>query len=177
MDEGTRQEIRSELYRRLLLSSAGWIRKADDLLYAARQLEPSVRSVWESRLAGAARGGSCPAGVLGVHLMLVAYAIENLLKAALVRRPSHDLRRQVERSARLPRQLATHDLSRLAKSLRIDITPDEHGLLRRLARAATWSGRYPVPKGVERRDVAYNWPRDIDHLATFIAGVRRQLAL
>ncbi|MEO8682953.1 MAG: hypothetical protein ABI665_28155, partial [Vicinamibacterales bacterium] len=130
---------------------------------------------------------SSTSGALGVHLMLVAFGIENLLKAALVRARSSDLANQLEPSSGLPRELKTHDLTKLARLLSFDLDLDEEGLLRRLARAATWGGRYPIPVGVEARSttevfsdgsrwaVAYNWPGDIDRFKALVSRVRSQL--
>jgi len=52
MEQRTRQEVDSGLFRSSLLSSDAWLRKANDLLSAATLLEPQVRAVWKSRLEG-----------------------------------------------------------------------------------------------------------------------------
>ena len=181
---------------------------------AAAALESRVRAVWESRLAPSRDSPSTPAllsGVLDVHLMLVAYGVENILKAALVRARRSALAKQLEpepdsadqqagsarhrrsrrrnrlRQGQLPGDLKTHSLTELAESVGFAMNRDEEALLRRLTRAAVWSGRYPIP--VEAQDqsrtetfadgtralVDCHWPTDIEHLKTLVANIRQQL--
>jgi len=186
----TRQQVDGGLFRSALLSSEAWLRKANDLLETAAVLEYRVRAVWEER-----RGFSPPtahaysdSGVLDVHLLIVAFGIEGLLKSAVVRTRRDSLAVEFDRSAKLPRVLHTHDLVRLGHLAGFQTCLEEEGLLRRLTRVATWSGRYPLPVSVEDRSsggtfsdrkrypLAYHWPHDVDHLNALIARMRRELS-
>lgn len=184
-----RDLVRIRTYQTLLTSSA-WVQKSAELLDSARMLEPSVRAVWKSRLDRDSRTET-PAGVLGIYLMLVAYAVENLLKAALVKSRGAEFAEEVVQSGRLPQAIrqASHNLVDLAGLVDFQLTRDEEWLMRRLTRAARWSGRYPVPLAVsdhstreklsDGTDVptAFNWPRDIDLAEALCQRIRKTLAV
>lgn len=186
--EEARALIRCRSYKRLLAANA-WIEKSDELLHAASLLEPGVRSLWESRLERGSSGVPSR-GVIDTYLMLVAYAVENLLKAALVHRRATEFVLEVDNSGKLPAALrkASHNLIALAASVDFSPSRDEEWLLRRLSRAARWSGRYPVPLTVSERSTserfpdgtnaptAFNWPRDIDWLTLLCQRIRQMLA-
>jgi hypothetical protein len=80
------------------------------------------------------------------YFMLLAFALEDLLKAALIRRDLEQLRDRVASTGKLPRKLSTHDLFALMTELGVEPSDwFEEILVRRLIRAATWFGRYPIP--------------------------------
>jgi hypothetical protein len=84
-------------------------------------------------------------------LMLIAFAIENLLKGLAVAKNVAPFTGQ-----QLPKPLQTHDLYKLHKtaSPNASISPD---VLDFLTNVSTWQGRYPLPKSIEDF-----WPMD-DH--------------
>ncbi|MBA4159739.1 MAG: hypothetical protein H0X65_20025 [Gemmatimonadetes bacterium] len=80
-----------------------------------------------------------------MYFMLVAYAMENYLKAALVQRHARTWKPEVERSGKLPQALKNHDLVELAQQVGFTLDLPEEDLLRRLERCSVWFGRYPIP--------------------------------
>lgn len=77
--------------------------------------------------------------------MLWSFAVENLLKAAIVRKDSKALMEQFQKKNKFPSKLKSHKLVDLVKEAGLAITLEEEDLLRRLTRSAIWNGRYPVP--------------------------------
>ncbi len=147
-----------DAYVRLFLDDAQWINQAEGLLNAAKALQPQVDAVW-ANLSAHARDSS----VLfisdvphRIQLMLFSFAIENLMKAFLIREKKAGYEVRMKTNPILPQELRTHDLVRLATAVR-EIRPrfkqeldrDREELLKRLTRRATWSGRYPVPVGYQ----------------------------
>ena len=115
-------------YRRKLLSPADWIGTADALLQTAQLLEEEVTAIWHSMREWHATKDKRklkPDGLLSVYLMLVAFAVENLLKAALVGDFARDLREEFDSSEKLPALLRTHDLFKLATKAALPITVEE----------------------------------------------------
>jgi hypothetical protein len=177
-------------YRTNLLSIETWIRMADSLRDAARLLEPRVTEIWESlRHWNETKDLTNLKSdeLLLVHLMLMAFAVENLLKAELVRKFYDMLREQFDSSGELPPLLKSHRLVTLATTAGLSIDPEEEDLLRRLTRAAIWAGRYPLPiefgelSGGERfsdgnvRSISYIGGKDVDRLEKLFTRIRARL--
>lgn len=84
--------------------------------------------------------------------MLFSFAVENLMKAFLIREKKTEYETRMRTKPNLPKELKTHDLVKLAIAVG-EVFPrfkrlldrDCEELLRRLTRRAEWSGRYPVP--------------------------------
>ena len=81
------RQVDATFYRSTLLSVDAWKKRADELLAVARLLEPQIHDIW-TRMR---EWSSDPASVrpprrdvFGVYLMLVGFAVENLLKGVLV---------------------------------------------------------------------------------------------
>ena len=142
-------------YASTLVSQSDWKRHAEALLAAAALVEPRVIEVWrhnsewlrcrEERDPNTEYLYSKPTEVFAIHFMLVAFAIENILKAALVRQNYWQYREEFEKTGQLPKALRKHELFKLAKQIGLHLSDEQEDLLRRLARAATWAGRYPLP--------------------------------
>jgi hypothetical protein len=168
-----------------------WISKARDLYETARKLEPDIIRVWESYRSRAKREpGSLKADhYQGPYFMLLAYATENLLKAAAVARDGARYKREFRTTLKFPQELKGHDLVWLAKFVDLAFTLEEEDLLRRLTRSAIWYGRYPVP--LDYKDMSGNkqfsdgdeyslsWfgVNDIERLNTFINTLPSRLRL
>lgn len=133
--------------RARLLDVNGWIRKADELIYSASLLEPKIIQIWDNLKSVFHGEDAIPGstGYIGTFFMLYAFAIENILKAQIILKNRIKFRKYVEKRGRLPKELKSHDLFKLANSLDIQINASEEDLLRRLSRSAVWAGRYPVP--------------------------------
>ena len=80
-------------------------------------------------------------------LLLLAIAIENLLKGLRVVRLKHEGRRHVQltKTKGLQIQLGGHDLVGIADAAGVGVTFAERSLLRDLSEVAQWSGRYGLP--------------------------------
>jgi hypothetical protein len=132
----------------MALQPGSWISRAEDLLDAAAKVEPSVEEQlkriygpdwWKKR-------DWFSEGPLPTYFMLAAFALENLLKAALVRKHEAEFRLQIETTHKLPDTLKTHDLFKLMAKFGLAPTDRmSENLVRRLTRAAEWFGRYPIP--------------------------------
>ena len=124
-----------------------WLRKADELLAAARVLENEIQAQWaEIKVEnGHIVSASGRIDVHAPYFLLVAYAVENFFKGLLVHRNRAELRGWVLSS--LPQYLNEHDLIKLAKRVGFSTDVAEQDLLTRLSRNSIWAGRYPVPTG------------------------------
>lgn len=182
-------------YRMTLLSADHWRRHANALLRAAELVEAEVREVWQhnmtwlknNELRTPRKMRPRASEIFGVHFMLVAFVVENLLKAALVRRHQHELRTAFERSGKLPTELKSHNLFVLARKAGIAVDVETEDLLRRLTRAAVWAGRYPVPAGFRESSsdeefadgkewlVSYFSESDPERLTQLIARLKNDL--
>jgi len=135
-------------YQSKLLSWRSWSEQAEGLLNAAELLVPEVEAVWQSHREWAKDPANINLksdAVISIHLMLVAFSVENLLKAALVHKNYYKFDDEFRQKGELPESLKKHNLSYLAKKVGFSFTTEDEGLLRRLTRAAIWYGRYPVP--------------------------------
>jgi|SRR5208337_3470247 len=159
--EGSAHGIRANLdardrgaYIGHFLEEIEWIELAEGLVNAARALQPQVDAYWAKERARA-RDSSLRFPSDSPHriqLMLFSFAIENLMKAFLIREGKAEYEVRMKTKPNLPRELKTHDLMKLAIAVG-EIIPrfkrlfdrDFEELLRRLTRRAEWSGRYPVP--------------------------------
>jgi hypothetical protein len=121
--------------------------------------------------------------------MLTAFAIENLLKAELVRKFYRQFKEEFDSSGELPPLLKRHHLFILAKKAGLSMGPEEEDLLRRLTRAAIWAGRYPIPiefgelSGGEQfsdgsvRSISYLGGKDVDRLRKLLSKIRADFNL
>src|SRR5437868_105164 len=94
-------------YRNTMLVPRLWIEKADALTKAASRLEHEIGEGWSDE-AAPFRGEVY--ALLPVYLMLTAYAVENMLKALVVRSKHDDLAAALTQKQRLPKELTSHDL-------------------------------------------------------------------
>jgi hypothetical protein len=143
-----------DAYVHHFLDDNQWIEIAEGLVNAARALQSQVDAYWSNESARA-RDSSLRFPSDAPHriqLMMFSFAIENLMKAFLIREKKAEYEVQMKSNPILPQELRTHDLVKLAiavgevrPSFKRDFDHDREELLRRLTRRATWSGRYPVP--------------------------------
>jgi hypothetical protein len=168
-----------------------WIRMAKNLLLSAELIEPEVLRYWESLRARAKDKAAQrqPDRYLGPYFMLMAYAMENLLKAAIVRVNSSEYKQAFRAKRKFPAALKGHDLMDLARKAGLKVNLDEEDLLRRLTRSAVWFGRYPVPlyyrdnAGAEtfsdgkKYSVSYFRGDDIERLHSFVQHISTHLRI
>jgi hypothetical protein len=87
-----------------------------------------------------------------VYNLLLGFAAENYLKAALVFQNRETIEREVQVGAKVPPRLLTHDLRRLVQDVGFSLTEDEIPVLDAMRVRVEWSGRYPVPVRVTDTD-------------------------
>ena len=124
-----------------------WLRSAHSLLSSSKELELKVIEFWKSYKAHKKDGNLPlkPDHYQGPYFMLLAFAVENLFKAAIVREKSWEFKQDFRNKSKFPNELNNHDLVELAKQVHFNYSLEEEDLLRRLTRHAKWAGRYPVP--------------------------------
>lgn len=129
-----------------LLREQSWLDRAEDLINAAKFIEPEIEQIWDSlRQAHYGQVSNIGRrGYLETYLMLMSFAFENILKAKIIAIKKIEFRNYINAKGRLPQELNSHDLYDLAQNLSINLDGEED-LLRRMSRSATWAGRYPVP--------------------------------
>ncbi|MFC1968715.1 hypothetical protein ACFLVX_04965, partial [Chloroflexota bacterium] len=141
-------------YEEQVLTPYSWISQADELITASKKLEPSIKKYWETAKNNLRNGvyspppGFKPKRLLqSTYFMLVAYAIENYLKAILIANSEAAYRSELRQTGRLRTELKTsdHNLVKLAEKSKFVFTNIELSLLSRLHRNSLWQGRYPVP--------------------------------
>lgn len=148
-----------------------WLEVADELLVAADVLGERVNAHW-SRWEKAMEGND-PARFQALwdhpdeklftgHNLLLAYVLENLLKALIVKKSPETLAARIfakrgkdakqneedffEQEMKLPPPLAgRHDLVRLANEAGFELRGLEQQVLERFTRWVVWSARYPIP--------------------------------
>jgi hypothetical protein len=158
-----------------------WIRKAEELLVAARILEAYVVRYWSKvRVGKDGRLAHLPRGkhVQGPYSLLIAYAIEDYFKALLVYKNQGAFRNRLLND--IPSYFKTHDLLQLGRDVGMTFTIVEEDLLVRLSRNSTWAARYPVPTvptGIAAMRqfsdgktylTAYFRPEDVDRIHRFL---------
>jgi hypothetical protein len=170
---------------RKTLDDTLWIEKADHLLEVASFIEPRIDEMWSQvRI-----GGPIKQHYITTYFMLVAYALENLLKALYIKLNGDLVKRMLKEKKRLPKPIAGHDLYQLARELGVvNLEWGEESLLKKLSRSAVWFGRYPtpiMPSQLERfhksefEDLAVSFssysPNDRKEIQNIISRVRNKL--
>lgn len=173
-----------------------WLGKADELLKVSEALELSVRNYWDNIEASIHQGkfeetgltGPLSKNLQGPYFLLIAYALENLFKAVIIKSNEVELQKQVLGNQRIPKMVEGHDLVRLARQVGLRIDLGEEDLLVRLSWNSVWGGRYPVPVdcgGLKNVKVysdgkayltAYFSPNDVDRLNTLVQRVKTHVA-
>ena len=196
MASRSRSDVESwSAYAKMMLDERLWRRAADDLFEAARAVEPRVQEFWNIVMADInardpkdteVRQVKMKRSLQPTYTMLVAFAVENLLKGAIICQNRDQFRAEVaEGGGCLPAIARGHDLFRLAKTAHFPMKPDDEQVLRRLSRNATWAGRYPVPlehgrmgwgevfsDGTSRIEAASYPANDVDRLNELVERVQ-----
>jgi hypothetical protein len=122
----------------------GWVDAADE----TKRASDLLRDQWITDVRSMAdRGFAWIPPVVGPAMTLAAFAIENLLKGlAVVADPSLIQPSKDNPQRLIAKELATHDLNRLARMGNVDLSADESQLLGKLTESIQWAGRYPSPK-------------------------------
>ena len=136
-----------EEFRERVLNRAAWVSAATALMETADLLEWKVDRFWtkpESSLHS--RWKPLKDEYMAVYLMLYSFAIENLLKAHLIRQNYDAVVDALKKTPELPRFLRGHDLYDLFRKAGFENMAIKHELvIHRMSRAAIWYGRYSTP--------------------------------
>jgi hypothetical protein len=171
-----------------LADAKSWIEKADDLINAANILETEVSKYWSDIKVEKNQIVSIPNTkcVQESFFLLIAYALENYLKALLIHRNQATLKGWLHQ--KLPEYLKYHDLKILITKTGFKINIVEEELLSRLTISSIWSARYPIPVDSDTFSntkklsdgkiylTAYYQPKDIDTIHSIIDRLRNYVA-
>lgn len=162
-----------------LLDAASWLSKADALLGAAAKLEADIDEAWTNAYVSTFAQRVIRT-TLPVYLMLAAYAVENILKAFLVRGHQAQFQSSVRQKHELPALLKSHDLVKLAQAAgaRSVVLSYRIDLLRRMTRSAVRYGRYPVPIAHDKLElgIAHLGGADIEEVRNLVRDLRDEFA-
>lgn len=185
------KEVYRGIYKAKAFDEDSWLECAVNLLETAKLLEPKIGELWENY-----RAHLKDRNVVlkqdhynGPYFMLIAYAIGNLLKAAIVRSGAVPRAARFEVDSKFPKELKGHNLLDLAEAAGVPIGLEDEDLLRRLTRNAIWSGRYPIPLHYDysqpsevysdgtKYSVAFFGAKDVERLQRFVQDLRIALNL
>ena len=104
-------------YARQVANYRSWQRLSAHLFHSSKIFEPELKVFWNTPIelnqSSSKESGLLDQRMMQLHdtyLMLVGFAIENLLKAVIVRNGSKSIFALTLRTRRLPRYLDKHDL-------------------------------------------------------------------
>jgi len=137
------EEFYAKKYKEKLLDHGEWILKADQLLDAACLFERKIHETWDEWRNGTLKYDD---RFISIYFLLSSYAIENLLKAVIIKKRRKELENTINRSIKFPTILKEHDLFKLAKRAGLlSFSLDNEEYLKKLTRSVIWYGRYPMP--------------------------------
>ena len=138
-------------YAKTVCDQSQWIHSAKRLLASAQLVGSEATSRWKFWRDSLSKGKSLPNAYeahhfQAVYLLLVGFAIENLLKGHLLSKGKDSFYEGILKTGRFPQSLdRRHDLVSLARSCGFESTNEELISLQRLAKHSRWIGRYPFP--------------------------------
>jgi hypothetical protein len=186
-----------EQFAEIAFDDDEWFFIATDLQSAAEALEPKIKEYWE--VEARRRRLEKEKGTIlifeyqpdprGIYFMLVAYALENLCKAFLIKKHEDTAWRRMVEDGEIPKEVTGsghgHDLETLLYKIGFPLTPADKELAFRLERSAVWSARYPVPKKAETKTVRrtnngeevvpWHKENDLEVVKEFVARVERYI--
>ena len=139
------QTIQAIQFSERLTDTRLWIEKADELVSAANFLEAEVLKYWSeikienNQIVGIPNRKDAQQA----YFLLIAYALENFLKALLIHQNQKTLKGRLLQ--KLPDYLLSHNLIELSSKARFNINVPEEELFCRLSRFSIWKARYPIP--------------------------------
>jgi hypothetical protein len=123
-----------------------WRSLAESLRAAASRLESKVSRLLQMWSQGELSPESCALHKEAhIYFMLWAFAIENLMKAILVKKWNPQWGEGPELET-LPSRLKSHNLTQIAEKLKLNfLLRDYSDVFLKLQECLIWYGRYPVP--------------------------------
>lgn len=145
-------EIRAlsiQRFAKLACNGDLWLLAAKKLIASARLMMPEIARKWElvSPFRENTEIDKSEFEVLAnqlqsVCLMIIAFALENVMKASLVVRRRESFHAHILQTGTLPNEVRIHDLLRLAKLCGLQLGDEDSRGLKRLTEHAVWIGRY-----------------------------------
>ena len=159
MRSGNRQEkiYLLQQFKERLLNYELWLDKGDELVNAARALEPQINNFWkdtenhhgkESNNTKKQKENKISAYPLlqDIYFMQIGYALENYFKMIIIQESSEALQDQINIfESKLPTIIKDHDLFKLAKKAGFKLNQNDEELIARIQNCSIWQGRYPIP--------------------------------
>lgn len=181
---GTRTPENDETAKRRLAKTLrnpeNWFHSARRLIFAMRQLEPSINHFWEALAnQGASREKEYPipdVECLSVYLMLAGLTIENLCKGHIASHLRADEEAILEEGKLPPRLDQQHRIIRLLSETGLVLSEGDNELLTRVEDAIQWLGRYPAPKSFKHLVNEINAARDIEQIGDFLRRLQAHVA-
>ena len=146
---------------------SAWRSVAFSLLFSAKELWDEIRQGLEEFEANGveklSERGSQQLRMRGPFYLLAGLAIENMLKAVIVKRMS-DAKKPVTEGDALRIYRGNHDLVGISQQAKVPLSDDERQLLARMSTFVLWAGRYPVANtkeitAQERVTMSGDWGR------------------
>jgi len=129
-----------------IVDPAAWVDTANDLTRALSLLGAQIEAALSNSVNAPSAGLDERLFLHPTYMMLVAYAVENYLKGALVAKSGWTV---ADVSSKFPTALKSHNLLDLMSKLDLHVNVEERDLLERVATYSIWAGRYPVPLSAE----------------------------
>jgi hypothetical protein len=164
-----------DLYRRGLSNAPLWFTTGGDLLVSARVLWKKIEPVTQAKTLDEAARFNDEFRLAAPFLLLCGLALENLLKALIVKQVFARQDGQPDPSAPtiLPDYLKTHNLCELANRAAFTPSDRERRTLIRLTHYVEWAGRYPIPRKRQptlKRFIGVRDLADVESLAARLEG-------
>jgi len=125
-----------------IVNCDNWWRSANDLMISADVLKPLALEFFKDNITED-RKKQCEAH-LNTFFLLAAFALENALKAYIVRANRNKIANEIKEKNIFPEIIRGHNLKTLAVAAGIPIpSKADSEFLIRMSRYAIWAGRYP----------------------------------
>jgi len=164
--ERQRFEDQSNHYFAEALSNPNsWLGTAANLILVCEKIETEIPVLWKGILDDKSElptlfthPEKMEHRLLDTYLMLMGFAMENILKAIIVSQDPNAYKNKALRQKKLPADLDGHGLLELAASINFELDAEEKSVLGRLEDHLVWAGRYPVPTKPSSYDHAFAIP-------------------
>jgi len=181
--------VHKNIYESRAFWDIHWEEAARSLLKSSKEIEHKVIELWDNYSANH-KDKSVelkPDYYQGPYFLLLAFAVENMFKAVIVRENAFEFKKHFKETSKFPKELQIHDLLILAEKAGLKYNTEEEDLLRRLTRNAIWAGRYPVPLNYQKsapgekfndgKEYSVSWfgSNDVARLNEFILKVADEL--
>lgn len=146
-------------FEKAVAEHTAWLQQSAQLLDAAEVLCINLRNSGPALRDDAGVG---QVGCLKGAMLLLAFAVENTLKAVKAAKGDFIIDHGAVKTRSLGGGASGHDLQVLAQNIGLTITECESELLTRLTSIAVWAGRYPYPlSSATYLDAVLNDPRKL----------------